>query len=62
MPSLVDVFRRLLGASHSVLMKPDRCRRLITCIRREDRNCCRDIEEGRQAVSRVQAERALWSM
>jgi hypothetical protein len=62
MRSLVDFVRRILGMVASEPMKRDRCKRLITCIRREDRTCCRDLEAGRHAVARVQAEREIWSM
>lgn len=62
MRTLVDFVHFGLGMVSSNAMKPDRCKRLLKCIRREDKQCCRDLEVGRHAVFRVQAERAIWSI
>jgi hypothetical protein len=62
MRSLIEFVRRILGLVSSNAMKPDRCKRLLTCIRCEDKQCCRDLEAGRHGVSWVQAEREMWSI
>lgn len=62
MTSMTDLVWRIVMKLKSSPIRPERCRRLITCIRYDDANCCRDIEAGQRVVDRVQAERVLWSI